>query len=33
LRVAEEVHEMTPPSVEELTIIREQLDPAGLYRG
>lgn len=33
LRVADEVREMTPPSSLELTIIREQLDPAGLYRG
>ncbi len=33
LRIADEVHEMTPPSPGELTIIREQLDPAGLYRG
>jgi glutaconate CoA-transferase subunit B len=32
LRVAGEVHEVTPPSVDELTIIREQLDPHGLYR-
>lgn len=32
VRVAEEVREMTPPSAEELAIIREQLDPQGLYR-
>jgi glutaconate CoA-transferase, subunit B len=32
LRVAPEVREMVPPSSEELAIIREQLDPDGLYR-
>ncbi len=32
VRVADEVLEMTPPSAEELAIIREQLDPQGLYR-
>jgi glutaconate CoA-transferase subunit B len=32
LRVAGEVREMIPPSAEELAIIREQLDPQGLYR-
>lgn len=32
LRVAGEVHEMIPPTAEELNIIREQLDPQGLYR-
>lgn len=33
LRVASELRPMEPPTVEELTIIREQLDPTGLYRG
>lgn len=32
IRVAPELREMTPPSPQELTIIREQLDPQGLYR-
>jgi glutaconate CoA-transferase subunit B len=32
LRVADELHEMTPPTAEELTIIREHLDPQGIYR-
>jgi glutaconate CoA-transferase subunit B len=32
LRVASDVREMVPPSPEELTIIRQQLDPQGLYR-
>jgi glutaconate CoA-transferase subunit B len=32
LRMADELREMTPPSAEELTLIREQLDPQGLYR-
>lgn len=32
LRVSPALQEMTPPSAEELTIIREQLDPDGLYR-
>lgn len=32
IRAAAEVHPMTPPTDEELTIIREQLDPQGLYR-
>lgn len=32
LRVAAEVREMVPPRPEELAIIREQLDPSGLYR-
>lgn len=32
LRVASTVHTMTPPTDEELSIIREQLDPDGLYR-
>jgi glutaconate CoA-transferase subunit B len=32
LRTASEVREMTPPTADELVIIREQLDPQGLYR-
>lgn len=32
LRVADELREMLPPSATELEIIREQLDPQGLYR-
>ena len=32
LRVSSEVSEMEPPSAGELSIIREQLDPQGLYR-
>ena len=32
LRVADEIREMVPPNEVELTIIREQLDPNGLYR-
>jgi glutaconate CoA-transferase, subunit B len=32
LRVATQVREMEPPTPEELAIIREQLDPEGLYR-
>jgi len=32
IRVAAEVRPMTPPTDEELSIIREQLDPQGLYR-
>ena len=32
LRVADSLREMTPPTVEELAIVREQLDPQGLYR-
>lgn len=32
LRVSSELKRMTPPSLEELQIVREQLDPAGLYR-
>ena len=32
LRVADNLREMTPPTVEELAIVREQLDPQGLYR-
>lgn len=32
LRVSPDVREMAPPAAEELAIIREQLDPQGLYR-
>ncbi len=32
VRVAGELREMTPPSAEELSLIRDQLDPQGLYR-
>ncbi|MEZ4516797.1 MAG: CoA-transferase [Chloroflexota bacterium] len=32
LRVADDVREMTPPQADELAIIREELDPEGLYR-
>ena len=32
VRVADSLREMTPPSSEELNVIREQLDPLGLYR-
>lgn len=32
LRVSPDLKEMTPPSPTEFTIIREQLDPQGLYR-
>jgi glutaconate CoA-transferase, subunit B len=32
LRVSAALREMAPPSAEELAIIREQLDPEGLYR-
>ncbi len=32
LRVAESLREMNPPTAEELAIVREQLDPQGLYR-
>ncbi|MCO5186658.1 MAG: CoA-transferase subunit beta [Anaerolineae bacterium] len=32
VRVSADVRMMTPPTPEELAIIREQLDPAGLYR-
>ena len=32
LRVAPDLHEMTLPTDDELAIIREQLDPQGLYR-
>lgn len=33
LAVAPEVGEVAPPSAEELRIMREELDPSGLYRG
>lgn len=32
IRTAPDLRQMTPPSEEELAIIREQLDPQGLYR-
>ena len=32
LQVSPDLHEVTPPSIEELDIIRQQLDPGGLYR-
>ena len=32
LRVADSLREMIPPTAEELAIVREQLDPQGLYR-
>jgi glutaconate CoA-transferase subunit B len=32
LRVADDLHEMTPPTEGELAIVRDQLDPQGLYR-
>lgn len=32
IRVADELREMMPPTAEELIVIREQLDPQGLYR-
>ena len=32
LRVAGSLREMIPPTAEELAIVREQLDPQGLYR-
>lgn len=32
LRLAPELRPMTPPTAEELRLIREELDPAGLYR-
>ena len=32
LRVADNLRQMTPPTAEELTIVREQLDPQALYR-
>ena len=33
LSVAPDLGEVHPPSAEELRIMREDLDPAGLYRG
>ena len=32
LRVSPDIRQMEPPAAEELSIIREQLDPQGLYR-
>jgi glutaconate CoA-transferase subunit B len=32
LRISEDVKEMTPPSDDELLLIREKLDPGGMYR-
>jgi glutaconate CoA-transferase subunit B len=32
LNIATDLKEISPPEPEELTIIREQLDPEGLYR-
>ncbi|MFW6068174.1 MAG: CoA-transferase subunit beta [Chloroflexota bacterium] len=32
LRVSDSLHEVEPPSDEELRIVREELDPQGLYR-
>ncbi|MCB8953571.1 MAG: CoA-transferase subunit beta [Ardenticatenales bacterium] len=32
LRVSPQLHMMTPPAAAELAVIREQLDPQGLYR-
>jgi glutaconate CoA-transferase subunit B len=32
LRVSPDLKEMTPPEAADLAIIREQLDPEGLYR-
>ena len=32
LQVAENVGTTMPPTVEELTLIREELDPQGIYR-
>ncbi|MCW5864186.1 MAG: CoA-transferase subunit beta [Anaerolineae bacterium] len=32
LRVAPELRQMTPPTAEELAIVRQELDPQGLYR-
>ncbi len=32
LRVSPQLREMTPPTAEEFALIREQLDPQGLYR-
>ncbi len=32
LRVSPDLREMTPPTAEELHIVREELDPTGLYR-
>lgn len=32
IRVADELRHITPPMAEELSVVREQLDPQGLYR-
>ena len=32
LRISPDLKEMTPPTPAELAIIRQQLDPEGLYR-
>lgn len=32
IRVADELRQMTPPTAAELAVVREQLDPQGLYR-
>lgn len=32
LRISPDLHEMVPPTTTELAIVREQLDPEGLYR-
>lgn len=32
VQVSAELKEMTPPSIEELRLIREKLDPSGMYR-
>jgi len=32
IRVADELREMMPPTAAELTVVRDQLDPQGLYR-
>ncbi len=32
VRAADQIRPMTPPSAAELVVVREQLDPQGLYR-
>ena len=32
LRLAEKIGEIAPPSNEELRLIREEIDPGGMYR-
>ena len=32
IRVADELREMMPPTAAELSVVRDQLDPQGLYR-